>query len=69
VDADIAAGLQTADMSKRKAAYDDAQKLLWADAPVAYLGSPDNLVGKTKDLSGVFMLADGTLLFNQAQFK
>ena len=56
-------------MTKRKAAYDDAQKLLWADAPVAFLGSPDNLVGKTRDLSGVFMLADGTLLFNQAQFK
>lgn len=69
VDADITAALQTADMTKRKAAYDDAQKLLWADAPVAFLGSPDNLVGKTRDLSGVFMLADGTLLFNQAQFK
>lgn len=69
VDADITAGLQTADMSKRKAAYDDAQKLLWTDAPVAYLGAADNLVGKTKNLSGVFMLADGTLLFDQAQFK
>ncbi|MGC6387135.1 glutathione ABC transporter substrate-binding protein [Ewingella sp. S1.OA.A_B6] len=69
VDAAITAGLQTADPAKRQAAYADAQKLLWADAPVAYLGVPDNLVGKSKDLSGVYMLADGSLIFNQAEFK
>jgi len=69
VDEAITAGLQTADPAKRKAAYADAQKLLWADAPMAYLGVPDNLVGKSKDLSGVYMLADGSLIFNQAEFK
>jgi len=69
VDAAITAGLQTADIEKRTAAYADAQKLLWADAPVAFLGVPDNLVGKSKDLTGVYMLADGSLIFNQAQFK
>ncbi|MEW5290550.1 glutathione ABC transporter substrate-binding protein [Erwinia papayae] len=65
----IAAGLQTADPAKRAAAYADAQKIIWKDAPIAFLGSPDNLVGKKKNLEGVSLLADGSLLFTQAEFK
>jgi len=65
----IAAGLQTADPAKRAAAYAEAQKVLWKEAPVAFLGTPDNLVGKSKNLTGVSMLADGNLLFTQAEFK
>lgn len=69
VDKAIAGGLATAEPAKRAAAYADAQSLLWKDAPVAFLGTPDNLVGKTQKLSGVSMLPDGNLLFNQAVFK
>ncbi|WJV62675.1 glutathione ABC transporter substrate-binding protein [Pectobacteriaceae bacterium CE70] len=69
VDKDIMAGLATADNSKRAAAYADAQKLIWKDAPMVFLGVPDNLVGKVKNLSGVYMLADGSLVFDQAEFK
>lgn len=65
----IAAALQTADPAKRAAAYASAQKIIWKDAPVAFLGSPDNLVGKKKNLTGVSMLADGSFLFDQAEFK
>lgn len=65
----IAAGLASADLDKRAAAYADAQKQIWQDAPVIFLGSPDNLVGKVKNLSGVYMLADGSLVFDQAEFK
>ncbi|MGK4329790.1 glutathione ABC transporter substrate-binding protein [Lonsdalea quercina] len=69
VDKAIAAGLATADAGKRAAAYAEAQKLIWKDAPVVFLGAPDNLVGKAKNLSGVYMLADGSLIFDQAEFK
>ncbi|MBP2170364.1 glutathione transport system substrate-binding protein [Erwinia toletana] len=69
VDKAIAGGLETADPAKRAQAYAEAQKLLWKDAPIAFLGTPDNLVGKTKKLEGVSMLADGNLLFTQAEFK
>ncbi|HBQ7355560.1 TPA: glutathione ABC transporter substrate-binding protein, partial [Klebsiella pneumoniae] len=69
VDKAIAAGLATADPAKRGIAYAQAQKLLWKEAPVAFLGTPDNLVGKRSTLSGVSMLPDGNLLFTQASFK
>ncbi|ALV90633.1 MULTISPECIES: glutathione ABC transporter substrate-binding protein [Pantoea] len=69
VDKAIAGGLATADPAKRGAAYAEAQKLLWKDAPVAFLGTPDNLVGKRSNLSGVSMLPDGNFLYTQAAFK
>ena len=65
----IAGGLATADPAKRGEAYAEAQKVLWKEAPVAFLGTPDNLVGKRSTLSGVSMLPDGNFLFNQATFK
>lgn len=68
-DAAIAAGLSSADPQKRADAYAEAQQLIWKDAPVVFLGEPDNLVGKAKDVSGVYMLADGSLIFDQAEFK
>nr|WP_113868682.1 glutathione ABC transporter substrate-binding protein [Brenneria salicis]NMN90053.1 glutathione transport system substrate-binding protein [Brenneria salicis ATCC 15712 = DSM 30166]RBP59265.1 glutathione transport system substrate-binding protein [Brenneria salicis ATCC 15712 = DSM 30166]RLM31475.1 ABC transporter substrate-binding protein [Brenneria salicis ATCC 15712 = DSM 30166] len=69
VDKAIMAGLATTDHAKRGAAYAEAQQKIWQDAPVVFLGAPDNLVGKTKNLSGVYMLADGSLIFDQAEFK
>lgn len=69
VDALIKVGLSSADTSKRAAAYAKAQQLIWQDAPVVFLGTPDTLVGKVKNLTGVYMLADYSLVFNQAEFK
>ncbi|MCE0492250.1 glutathione ABC transporter substrate-binding protein [Pantoea sp. Mb-10] len=69
VDKAIAAGLATADPARRGEAYAQAQTLLWQAAPVAFLGTPDNLVGKRSTLNGVSMLPDGNLLFNQATFN
>lgn len=69
VDQAIADGLKTADLKLRAKAYARAQKLIWKAAPIAFLGSPDNLVGKQKNLKGVSMLADGTLLFTKARFN
>lgn len=69
VDKAIMAGLATADPAQRGTAYAEAQKLLWNAAPVAFLGTPDNLVGKRSNLSGVSMLPDGNFLYTQAAFK
>ncbi|HAU5565316.1 TPA: glutathione ABC transporter substrate-binding protein [Serratia fonticola] len=69
VDKAIAGGLATADPARRGEAYAEAQKLLWKEAPVAFLGTPDNLVGKRSNLTGVSMLADGNFLYTQAAFK
>ncbi len=69
VDKAIMGGLETADPELRAKAYASAQQLIWQDAPIAFLGTPDNLVGKQKNLQGVSMLADGSLLFAQAQYK
>ncbi|WP_409309873.1 glutathione ABC transporter substrate-binding protein [Pectobacterium sp. B1J-3] len=64
----ITAALQTADPAKRAAAYAEAQKQIWQDAPVIFLGSPDNLVGKVKNLNNVYMQADGLLMYSRAEF-
>lgn len=68
VDEQIKAGLSSADSDKRRAAYARAQQLIWQDAPSVFLGSPDTLVGKVKNLTGVYMMADYSLVFNQAEF-
>ncbi|WP_241609103.1 glutathione ABC transporter substrate-binding protein [Rosenbergiella australiborealis] len=68
VDKAIHDGLATADPVKRAAAYASAQQVIWKEAPSVFLGTPDNLVGKRKNLSGVSMLPDGNLLFTRAQF-
>ena len=62
-------GLATADLAKRQAAYDRAQKSIWDNAPAIFLGSPDHLLGQKKGLSGVHILADLTLIYSKAQFK
>lgn len=69
VDKAIMGGLKTANLMQRANSYAKAQELIWKEAPVVFMGTPDNLVGKKKTLAGVSMLADGSLLFNQAKFN
>jgi glutathione transport system substrate-binding protein len=66
VDADIKAGLETADPAKRAAAYKDAQAVIWKDAPWVFIASDYNLSAKTKKLSGVYVLPDGQMLTEEA---
>ncbi len=69
VDNYISAALATADPTVRSEAYKQAQTLIWNDAPVIFLGEPDNLVGKVKALEGVYMLPDRSLSFTDAEFR
>lgn len=66
VDADIEAGLTTADAAKRTAAYDDAQSVVWKDAPWIFLVSDDNIAAKSKKLSGIYVLPDTQILTEEA---
>ena len=66
LDADIEAGLTTADAAKRLAAYADAQAVAWQDAPWIFLGSDDNLSAKAKNVSGIYVLPDGQMLTEEA---
>jgi glutathione transport system substrate-binding protein len=65
----INAALQTADPEKRKAAYADVQKLIWEDAPWAYLIVEDTMAGKKNYLEGVYLLPDGSLSAKHAEIK
>jgi glutathione transport system substrate-binding protein len=66
VNADIEAGLTTADAAKRMAAYKDAQAQIWKDAPWIFLASDDNISAKVKKLSGIYVLPDGQMLMEEA---
>lgn len=68
VDDAIQGALGSADADKRGAQYARAQQLIWKDAPVIFLGNPDNLTALSRDLEGVYMLPDTTFAFNHAHF-
>ena len=65
----VITGLQSGDEKERLAAYGAAQKQLVEDAPWVFLTVPDIVAGKRKNLSGVYVLPDGTLDVSRAQFK
>ena len=68
-DAAIEAGLGTADAAKRTKAYAEAQAQVWKDAPWVFLVSDDNVAGKAKALSGVYVMPDGQMLTEDAALQ
>lgn len=69
VEKDILVGMESGDEKERLNAYADAQKVLVEDAPWVYLTVPDIVAGKRKNLSGVYVLPDGTLDVAHAEYK
>ena len=69
VDADLEAGLSTADPDKRAKAYDDAQARIWKDAPWIFLGVDHILAAHASNLSGVYQIPDGGLLIEEGSFS
>ncbi|MGE8206860.1 glutathione ABC transporter substrate-binding protein [Heyndrickxia sp. NPDC080065] len=65
----LKAALKTADSTQREAAYKDAQKLIWEDAPWVTLAVPQNLAGKKNYLDGIYLLPDGSLSVNELEIK
>ncbi|HWR06494.1 glutathione ABC transporter substrate-binding protein [Sporomusa sp.] len=65
----VVTGLESGDEKERLNAYAEAQKVIVEDAPWVFLTVPDNLVGKRKNLSGVYVLPDATQDVVHAEFK
>jgi glutathione transport system substrate-binding protein len=69
VEKNILTGLESSDEQERLTAYGEAQKVIVEDAPWAFLIVPDNVAGKRKNLSGVYVLPDATLSVKGAVFQ
>lgn len=65
----IVTGLESAEEKERLNAYAEAQKIIAEDAPWLFLTVPDNIAGKRKNLSNVYVLPDGALDVRNAEFK
>lgn len=69
VDAAIAKGLSSADPAVRGAAYAEAQAQIWADKPVIWLAAENKMAAGRADLTGVYPMSDGTMVYGDAAFK
>lgn len=65
----VVTGLESGDEKERLQAYADAQKVIVEDAPWVFLTVQDNIAGKRKNLSSVYVLPDGMLDVRNAEFK
>ncbi len=66
VDGAIKAGLNTADSATRATAYAAAQAQIWQDAPWIFLCVENILAAQTTKLTGVYRIADGTMVMEEA---
>ena len=69
VDKDISNALLTTDAAKKQQIYDDAQQRIWKDAPWAFLTTDRNLSVENKDLSGFYVMPDGSFNFTDVNLK
>ena len=69
VEDNIQTGLTSANEKERLDAYAAAQKTIVEDAPWVFLVVPDNVAGKRKNLTGVYVLPDATLSVSGAAFQ
>lgn len=69
VEGNIQTGLTSANEKDRLDAYAAAQKTIVEDAPWVFLVVPDNVAGKRKNLTGVYVLPDATLSVSGAAFQ
>ncbi len=65
----IVTGMESGVEKERLNAYNQAQKTIVEDAPWVFLTVPDIVAGKRKNLSGVYVLPDGTLDVARAEYK
>lgn len=68
VNAQLKAGLASADDSVRAEAYDKAQAEIWKTAPWVFLTVPKNTYASQKSLQGVYLSPDGLLNVGDLSF-
>jgi glutathione transport system substrate-binding protein len=69
VDADIKGAQLTTNTAEKAKLYEDAQKLIWADAPWAPLVTERLLSVHNRKLSGVYVIPDASFNFTEIDFK
>lgn len=69
VDQDLTAALKTTDRAKKGKYYSEAQKAVWADAPWAFLVTESNVSGKSKKLSGMYVMPDAGYDYDEVDLK
>ncbi len=69
VDTGINDALKITDPAAKTAAYKDIQQQIWKDAPWAFLVTQNNVSAQAKNLSGVYVLPDTSLWFNDVDLK
>ncbi len=69
VDKDVSDALLTTDTAKRQQLYTDAQQRVWKDAPWVFLTTQRNLSVENKNLSGFYVMPDGSFNFSDVDLK
>jgi glutathione transport system substrate-binding protein len=69
VDEDIKQALLTTDDAKKTALYADAQERIWKDAPWAFLTTMELLSAQNKNLTGFYVMPDGSFNFTNVDLK
>lgn len=69
VDSDLKQALETTDRAKKAALYTDAQKRIWNDAPWIFLVQEKVIYARSKRLSGVYVMPDGSFNFDDIAIK
>ncbi len=61
--------LNTTDRAKKTAFYTEAQKIIWNEAPWAFLATEQNVSGKSKKLSGMYVMPDAGYDYDEIDLK
>ena len=69
VDADLKKALATTDPAARTGIYADAQKRIWNDAPWAFLVTEQLLSVRARNLTGFYVIPDGSFNFDDVDLK
>ena len=69
VDASIAKALNTTDRAEKAKLYKAAQKQIWEDAPWAFLVTEKILYARAKNLSGIYVMPDGSFNYDNIDLK
>lgn len=69
VDADIAKALVTTSGAEKARLYADAQQRIWKDAPWAFLVTEQLLSVRARNLTGFYVIPDGSFNFDEAELK
>ena len=69
VDGDIKKALVTTDAAAKAKIYADAQKRIWDDAPWAFLVTEQLLSVRARNLTGFYVIPDGSLNFDEVELK